>query len=75
MLQNSFIAPSINITELREEAKKFDIVQTSRETELKTVMSNSFGFGGVNTCLVLESGKGNLNSKYMWALEKINLKS
>lgn len=52
MLQNSFIAPSINITELREEAKKFDIVQTSRETELKTVMSNSFGFGGVNTCLV-----------------------
>ena len=36
-------------------------------------MSNSFGFGGVNTCLVLESGKGNLNSKYMWALEK-NLK-
>ncbi|EPX1224886.1 beta-ketoacyl-ACP synthase I, partial [Acinetobacter baumannii] len=58
MLQNSFIAPSINITELREEAKKFDIVQTSRETELKTVMSNSFGFGGVNTCLVFRKWEG-----------------
>ncbi len=54
MLQNNFIAPSINITELREEAKSFDIVQKSRKTELKTVMSNSFGFGGVNTCLIFK---------------------
>ncbi|MFX4574039.1 beta-ketoacyl-ACP synthase I, partial [Acinetobacter baumannii] len=58
MLQNSFFAPSINITELREEAKKFDIVQTSRETELKTVMSNSFGFGGVNNCVVFIKWEG-----------------
>ena len=58
MLQNDFIAPSINITELREEAKNFDIVQECRETELKTVMSNSFGFGGVNTCLVFRKWEG-----------------
>ncbi|MDR8319947.1 beta-ketoacyl-ACP synthase I, partial [Acinetobacter baumannii] len=48
----------INITELREEAKSFDIVQKSRETELKTVISNSFGFGGVNTCLVFRKWEG-----------------
>lgn len=31
MLQNNFIAPSINITELREEAKSFDIVQNAEK--------------------------------------------
>lgn len=54
MLQNNFIAPSINIECLDETAKEFDIVQTKRETALKTVMSNSFGFGGTNATLILQ---------------------
>ncbi len=54
MLQNEFIAPNINVTELDEGAKGFDIVLEKRDTKLNSVMSNSFGFGGVNACLIFK---------------------
>jgi len=54
MLQNSFIAPSINIQNLDAGAAGLDLVQTTRAAELTSVMSNSFGFGGTNCCLVFE---------------------
>ena len=53
MLENGFIAPSINITEMDEHAKPFDIVTETRQADLKTFMSNSFGFGGTNATLVM----------------------
>lgn len=53
MLENGFIAPSINITEMDEHAKPFDIVTETRQADLKTVMSNSFGFGGTNATIVM----------------------
>lgn len=53
MLEHGFIAPSINITELDEHAKGLDIVTSTRKTDLRTVMSNSFGFGGTNATLIL----------------------
>lgn len=53
MLENGFIAPSINITEMDEHAKPFDIVTETRQADLKNVMSNSFGFGGTNATLVM----------------------
>jgi 3-oxoacyl-[acyl-carrier-protein] synthase-1 len=53
MLQGGFIAPSINISDLDPKALGFPIVQVSTEApDLKTVMSNSFGFGGTNATLV-----------------------
>lgn len=54
MMQEQFIAPSINIAELDPEAAEFDIVQQARPATLNTVMSNSFGFGGTNASLILK---------------------
>ncbi|HCV18970.1 MAG TPA: beta-ketoacyl-ACP synthase I, partial [Alteromonas sp.] len=46
MMKHGFIAPSINIDNLDEAAAGLDVVTSTREATLNTVMSNSFGFGG-----------------------------
>ncbi|MFY9178758.1 MAG: beta-ketoacyl-ACP synthase I [Venatoribacter sp.] len=55
MLKNNFITGSANIGQLDEGTQGFDIVQKNKNTELKTVMSNSFGFGGTNATLVFQA--------------------
>ncbi|MCD9033321.1 beta-ketoacyl-ACP synthase I [Luteimonas sp. Y-2-2-4F] len=52
MLREGFIAGSANIERLDPEAEAFPIVRESRDAALRTVMSNSFGFGGTNASLV-----------------------
>lgn len=54
MLQDSFIAPSINIENLDPATEGFDIVTQTREGALDTLMSNSFGFGGTNATLIIK---------------------
>jgi 3-oxoacyl-[acyl-carrier-protein] synthase-1 len=52
MLRDGFMAGSANITELDPRAEGFPILRASRDADLRTVMSNSFGFGGTNGTLV-----------------------
>ena len=52
MMQHDFIAPSINIETLVEEAEGLRISQSMMEQKLNAVMSNSFGFGGTNASLI-----------------------
>jgi 3-oxoacyl-[acyl-carrier-protein] synthase-1 len=57
MLQNNFMAESVNIDNLDEAAEGMLIVQATTIQSLNRVMSNSFGFGGTNACLVFEKFK------------------
>ncbi len=52
MLNHNFICGSANIEEMDPEAEGMRIVVTTRDAALTTVMSNSYGFGGTNACLV-----------------------
>ena len=52
MMNGGFVAPSINIENIDPEIPPINIVQDMRETQIKSVMSNSFGFGGTNGSVI-----------------------
>lgn len=58
MMQNGFIAPSINIAELDQAVKDLNIVCEPMTAEINTALSNSFGFGGTNCALIFRKING-----------------
>ena len=52
MMDRGFVAPSININELDPELPTVNIAREMVETELTSIMSNSFGFGGTNGSVI-----------------------
>lgn len=54
MMNQGFVAGSINIEHLDPLAEGMPIVTKTREANLTRILSNSFGFGGTNACLVFE---------------------
>lgn len=57
MMNGDFLTPSINIEELDSSAEGLPILLKKREGPIKKVMSNSFGFGGVNASLIFSRDK------------------
>lgn len=54
MMQNNFIAPNINFENPDEHSAKINIVKEATDIELEYLLSNSFGFGGTNSSLILK---------------------
>ena len=54
MLNKDFLAESINIENIVEEGKDMKILRERYDGPVERVMSNSFGFGGTNCCLVFD---------------------
>jgi len=54
MMQNNFIAPNINFEKREKSLAKINIIANPINKELNTIMSNSFGFGGTNSNLIIK---------------------
>jgi len=54
MMQNNFIAPNINFENPDEASAKLNIVSKTIETNIDIFLSNSFGFGGTNSSLIIK---------------------
>ena len=55
MLEDQFIAPSINIENLDPDFAGLPIVTSTMRSSVNIIMTNSFGFGGTNAVLVLRA--------------------
>jgi 3-oxoacyl-[acyl-carrier-protein] synthase-1 len=54
MMEHNFIAPNINLDELDSQCRGINVVANqARQARINIAASNSFGFGGVNTCIIL----------------------
>lgn len=55
MMKHHFVAPNINFENPDEYSEPLNLATQTVETEVNTVLSNSFGFGGTNSALVLKN--------------------
>lgn len=54
MMQNNFVAPNINLENRDEYSEHLNLADHTVMTQLDTVLSNSFGFGGTNSAIVVK---------------------
>jgi 3-oxoacyl-[acyl-carrier-protein] synthase I len=53
MMNNSFVAPNINLENPDDESAKLNIATKTTPADIGTFLSNSFGFGGTNSSLII----------------------
>ena len=58
MMQRDFIAPNINFENPDEYSAKLNIATTTQSKHIDTFLSNSFGFGGTNSSLIVRRWNG-----------------
>ncbi|MCS4303703.1 MULTISPECIES: beta-ketoacyl-[acyl-carrier-protein] synthase family protein [unclassified Chryseobacterium] len=54
MMQNDFVAPNINLENPDSEAQKINLVSKTKNQKIDVFLSNSFGFGGTNSALIVK---------------------
>ena len=57
MMQNGFVAPNLNLETPDEAAVSLNIPRERVDVEFDTFLSNSFGFGGTNSTLIIRKLK------------------
>lgn len=54
MMQNDFVAPNINLENPDEDTKKINLISETKNQKIDVFLSNSFGFGGTNSALIVK---------------------
>ncbi|MPT30101.1 MAG: beta-ketoacyl-[acyl-carrier-protein] synthase family protein [Chryseobacterium sp.] len=54
MMQNDFVAPNINLENPDDDAKKINLITKTKTQKIDVFLSNSFGFGGTNSALIVK---------------------
>ena len=54
MMESSFVAPNINFENPDEDSAKLNIAKITIEKDINVFLSNSFGFGGTNSSLIIK---------------------
>ncbi|WP_185216468.1 MULTISPECIES: beta-ketoacyl-[acyl-carrier-protein] synthase family protein [unclassified Chryseobacterium] len=54
IVQNDFVAPNINLENPDDEAKKINLIAETKSQKIDVFLSNSFGFGGTNSALIVK---------------------
>ncbi|MGE8527577.1 MULTISPECIES: beta-ketoacyl-[acyl-carrier-protein] synthase family protein [Chryseobacterium] len=54
MMQNDFVAPNINLENPDNEAQRINLVSKTKNQKIDVFLSNSFGFGGTNSALIVK---------------------